>query len=227
MRMHATLGKEFQTYAGKRAVQLRPATWKGKEFPLAPYLDPVPMPDFLKHGEHLVVLIKTDCERCHRLLDELQASGTQNVIVIEVPQLHNQPIMQVSFPHYYKLNNYAAEWHVDTPCVIRIADNVCVEVEEPHTIDLAWTALNIMPTSVIEIDGRYIEAISVATQMHRTGTKKATWNPETMTTDLEAVSAHFQPGVPRRLVFFGVIVDFAVSFAVSTTDGIAIERLER
>ncbi|GHT18155.1 oxidoreductase [Planctomycetales bacterium] len=44
-----------------------------------------------------------------------------------------------------------------------------------------------------EYAGPYMEAISVAAQMHRTGTKKATWNPETMTTDSEAVNAHFKP----------------------------------
>jgi predicted dehydrogenase len=44
-----------------------------------------------------------------------------------------------------------------------------------------------------EYAGPYMEAISVATQMHRTGTKQATWNPETMTTDSEAVNAHFKP----------------------------------
>ncbi|MDR1959640.1 MAG: Gfo/Idh/MocA family oxidoreductase [Planctomycetaceae bacterium] len=44
-----------------------------------------------------------------------------------------------------------------------------------------------------EYAGPYMEAISVAAQMHRTAVKKVLWNPETMQTDSEAVNKYLKP----------------------------------
>lgn len=44
-----------------------------------------------------------------------------------------------------------------------------------------------------EYAGPYTEAINIAAQLHRTGTKKATWNPKMMKTDSDAVNALLKP----------------------------------
>jgi predicted dehydrogenase len=44
-----------------------------------------------------------------------------------------------------------------------------------------------------EYAGQYTEAIVVAATMHRVGVNRATWNPETMTTNSNEVNAYIQP----------------------------------
>ncbi|MGL4944419.1 MAG: Gfo/Idh/MocA family oxidoreductase [Thermoguttaceae bacterium] len=44
-----------------------------------------------------------------------------------------------------------------------------------------------------EYAGHYTEAANLAAQMHRTRTKRATWNSEKMLTDSDAVNAHLKP----------------------------------
>jgi len=117
----AELGTEFTGADGRKTILLEPEKWKGKEFPLLPYIEPPEVREPLKTGEWTVVLYHHDCPKCKETISDLASKGTQNVVCVEMP-----PYGEATLPSgviHAKLIAGADgyDWFAETPVVTTIS----------------------------------------------------------------------------------------------------------
>jgi hypothetical protein len=122
---YAELGKEFIGAGGKKTILLVPDKWKGKKFPLLPYIEPIEIQNELIYGKWIVVLYHKNCPKCKEVIDSLIAGKTKNWIGIEVsPTKIESGINKV-----VKLRGIPY-WDTDTPCEIFLVDGIVDRVEK-------------------------------------------------------------------------------------------------
>jgi hypothetical protein len=82
----------------------------------------------LKQGKWTIVLIHTDCPKCHKLIVDMENRTEINVALINVPSREPTIPPQTSFP-IFNLDKHN-DWFVSTPCIIEVSDGICISVNE-------------------------------------------------------------------------------------------------
>jgi hypothetical protein len=126
--VHAILGTEMTTSAGRKKIVLEPETWKNKELPLIARFTQPAEGELLKQGTWTMILIHSDCPKCRKLISDMENQNRTNIALIEIPSPTTEDLPKVSFP-VFKLDENN-EWFVITPCIIVINDGICVSITE-------------------------------------------------------------------------------------------------
>ncbi len=109
------LGTEFVGVNGHRSILLEPEKWQGREFPLLPFIEPTEVREQLMSGEWTVVLYRSDCQKCQKVITDLVKKGTSRGILIEIPPCGTESVIPEGFLHA-RLNEKMI-WFAETPYV--------------------------------------------------------------------------------------------------------------
>lgn len=117
------LGEEFGGFHTKKTIILEPEQWLGKECPLLEYLVSSHNKTNLKNGTWNLVLVHTDCPKCQQILSGFERRKTQEIAVVVIPSRPTETSPITSFPTF--ILNDQKNWHVKTPCMIKLSDGIC------------------------------------------------------------------------------------------------------
>ena len=123
----AELNNEFIGVDGRKAILLEPEIWIGKEFPLFSRFVESEGSEILKKGTWNVVLTQPDCPKCQEMKADLQAKNAKGIAIVVINS-RNERVPDTSFLTF-RLDN-RNDWFVTTPCVVKISDGICEEINE-------------------------------------------------------------------------------------------------
>jgi len=128
---HATLGTEFTGADGKVTIMLEPEMWVDKRFPLWDHVDDQAR-SMLEKGKWNIVIARTQCEDCKRLIEKL---GTQTTVPLAILYLddgttdigYSEPQDRAAVKGSLKIEPH---WVILTPYLVQCQDGICLSVGE-------------------------------------------------------------------------------------------------
>ncbi|GHT12493.1 hypothetical protein FACS1894170_07380 [Planctomycetales bacterium] len=125
---HVAIGTETIDPYGNKMISIEPETWIDKELPLIDRLAQPENGKTLQNGTWTVILVQADCQKCHKLLAELEETDISTTVLIEIPVPSNHVLPKTAIP-VFKLDG-GNGWFAITPCIIMVSNGICTEVNE-------------------------------------------------------------------------------------------------
>ena len=125
----ATLSDAGEIPGDGKTVVLRPETWIGKRFPLLPWVE---TDAALDRGQWTVILYRTGCDRCERLLRDYENGdtrfGVENVAFIALESFGDKPVRQVLRANTSGCTRGDYSWLVEAPLELRLNGGKVISV---------------------------------------------------------------------------------------------------